>query len=97
MYNFDQQSNAGYPLLDDEDNAWIPAGILFDLADNNLNNDALIIDNVSGYTLDDLIISLTQELQNLNRLEIMENRLIDLIPTGKTENDLEILFDEYGY
>ena len=92
MEQFDPTAPIDFP--------WIPEGIYWDLIDNNANNPAAILDginndNVSGYTLEDVEIMVTQGTPTT--IQQMETTALTLIPNGQNEADVSIIFNEYGY
>ena len=92
-----ERYNPTNPFLDFP---WIPEGIYWDLIDNNTNNPAAVLDginndNVSGYTLEDVEIMVTQGTPTT--IQQMETTALTLIPNGQNEADVSIIFNEYGY
>jgi hypothetical protein len=79
---------------------WIPEGLYWDLIDNNANNPALVTDginndNVSGFTLRDAELMVTQGTPTT--FQEVENTALSLIPAGQNANDVSLIFNEYGY
>ncbi len=78
---------------------WMPFGLFSDCLDNTLHNVSPLIDpvmdNIQGYTIKDCFDAVTTN--NPDRLNIVEQNLTNILPSGQNINDLQLLFQQYGY
>lgn len=79
---------------------WIPEGVMHDLIDdNNLNpslvSDGVAIDNVSGFSIKNCFNALASDVESPTTFK---DRIInESLPAGQNADDVDILFEQYGY
>lgn len=88
----------GFEYIPDNDDAWIPKGLLHDCFDDNSNNPTSITDpitdNLIGFSHLELLNSI---LGSPTDFSTVEDNLESVIPSGQSINDLNTIFNDYGY
>ncbi len=86
------------PNLSTDVNSWIPQGLIHDLIDNSNETNQYIIDNVSGFTIRDIMIALETiplSTSSTSQMPDFKNKLKLQKPNQATA--IETLFNSYGY